>query len=159
MDKIYIGTITSCHGIKGELKLKTDFEYKDKVLVEGFKIYINGEEHTITSYRPHNEISLITIDDLYDINLVNEYRGTKVFINKEDLHLKDDEILIEDLENCEVLDEDEKVVGTVKSVLTNNAQIILDLGNIMIPYVSYYIFKVDKINKKIYTTNLKELMP
>jgi hypothetical protein len=29
----------------------------------------------------------------------------------------------------------------------------------MIPYVSYYIFKVDKINKKIYTTNLKELMP
>ena len=31
-NKVYIGKIVSTHGIKGELRIISDFEYKDKAL-------------------------------------------------------------------------------------------------------------------------------
>ena len=31
MDKVYIGKVVNTHGIKGELRILSDFPYKDKV--------------------------------------------------------------------------------------------------------------------------------
>ena len=47
MDNIYIGKIVSTHGIKGELRIISDFEYKDKVFVVGNKLIINDKEYII----------------------------------------------------------------------------------------------------------------
>ena len=33
MDKVYIGKIVSTHGIKGEIRILSDFPYKDKVFL------------------------------------------------------------------------------------------------------------------------------
>ena len=43
MDKVYIGKIVSTHGIKGELKILSDFDYKSKVFVVGKKIIIDDD--------------------------------------------------------------------------------------------------------------------
>ena len=51
MEKIYIGKIVSTHGIKGELKILSDFDYKSKVFVVGKKIIIDDKEYTIKSYK------------------------------------------------------------------------------------------------------------
>ena len=40
---VYIGKIVNTHGIKGELRLLSDFKYKDRVFLENRKIYI-GED-------------------------------------------------------------------------------------------------------------------
>ena len=53
MNNIYVGTITGCHGIKGELKILSDFEYKERVFTKGFSLIIDGIIHKITSVRIH----------------------------------------------------------------------------------------------------------
>ena len=35
MEKVYIGKIVSTHGIKGELRILSDFPFKDKVFMIG----------------------------------------------------------------------------------------------------------------------------
>ena len=49
---IYIGKIVNTHGIKGELRLLSDFKYKDKVFLENRKIYISEDYicETINTY-------------------------------------------------------------------------------------------------------------
>ena len=40
MDYILIGKIVNTHGIKGELRIKSNFLMKDKVFKKGFALYI-----------------------------------------------------------------------------------------------------------------------
>ena len=51
MDKVYIGKIVNTHGVKGELRIRSDFEFKDKVfkilLYDLSKKYFNDPRHTI----------------------------------------------------------------------------------------------------------------
>ena len=44
MDKIYIGKIVNTHGIKGELRIRSDFLYKDKVFVKGNSLIIDDKK-------------------------------------------------------------------------------------------------------------------
>ena len=70
MDKVFIGKIVSTHGIKGELKILSDFPYKNKVFVVDKKIIIDDKEYTIKSYRVHKNFDMVTLDDYKDINEV-----------------------------------------------------------------------------------------
>ena len=44
MDYINIGKIVNTHGIKGELRILSDFKFKDRVFVTGFNFYIGKEK-------------------------------------------------------------------------------------------------------------------
>ena len=158
-DYIYLGTITSTHGIKGELKVKSDFEFKDRCFKKGFNIYIDNKSFSISSYREHKQFDLITIDNMLDINLINQYIGKEVYILKSDLKLKDNEFLYQDLINCEIID-NKKSLGTVRDLRKTNI-ILLEIDfqpKYFIPLVDEYIEKVDIQNKKIYTKGAEELI-
>ena len=51
MDYIYIGEIVNTHGLKGEVRLLSDFEYKKEAFIINKKIYVgkNKEELVIKS--------------------------------------------------------------------------------------------------------------
>ena len=53
MNKVYIGKIVNTHGIKGEIRLLSDFPFKDKVFVVGNNILVDDIEYKINSYRRH----------------------------------------------------------------------------------------------------------
>ena len=40
MDYVYIGKIVNTHGIKGELRIRSNFDKKDIVFKPGFTLYI-----------------------------------------------------------------------------------------------------------------------
>lgn len=42
MEYVYIGKIVNTHGIKGEVRLISNFERKDLVFKKNFKIYIGS---------------------------------------------------------------------------------------------------------------------
>ena len=68
MDKVYIGKIVSTHGIKGEIRILSDFPFKDKVFVVGNKLIIDDKEYEIKSYRVHKNFDMVTLNDYHDIN-------------------------------------------------------------------------------------------
>ena len=93
MKDVYVGKIVSTHGIKGEVKILSDFEYKDKVFKVGNKLVIDGDEFEIKSYRHHKNFEMVTLNDYRDINEVLFLMKKKVYIEEELIELSEDEIL------------------------------------------------------------------
>lgn len=152
MNKIYIGKIVSTHGIKGEVKILSNFEYKDKVFKVGNKLTIDDKDYTIKTYRIHKKFDMVTLDNYKDINEVLFLMKKNVFYKKENLSLIDDEILDEDLVTYKVLTTEGKR-GIIKEIFfgspTNKIiRIILD-KEILIPFNSPMIKKIDKKKKEI----------
>lgn len=149
---IYIGKIVSTHGIKGELRIISDFEYKDKVFVVGNKLIINDVEYKIRSYRKHKNFDMVTLNDYKDINEVLFLLKSKVYFREEDLKLNDGEILDSELLKYTVETKDKRVGKVVEVFFAsqNNKiiRIMLD-KEYLIPYNSPMLVSIDKDNKKI----------
>ena len=158
-EMIYIGKTVSTFGIKGELKVISDFEKCDKAYKVGNKILINNIEHEISGIRYHKNYILVEIDDLKNINDILKYVGFNIYIKRIDLHLEEDEFLYKDLINCDVI-EDKNNLGKIIAVERGANLLIKVKGTkeFYIPYVSEYIIKIDLNNKKLYTKNAKNLI-
>ena len=152
MNKIYIGKIVSTHGIKGELKIKSNFDFKDKVFKVDNKLIIDDKEYIITSYRVHKNFDMVTLDDYKDINEVLFLLKKDVYFDKDKLNLEDNEILDEDLIKYSVLTKDGKE-GIIKEIfLASASNKILRVEfdhEVLIPLSSPMIISIDKENKKI----------
>lgn len=143
MKFINIGKIVNTHGIKGELRILSDFKYKDKVFKKDFKFYIgkDKEELIVNSYRHHKIFDMVTFNDLNDINLVLKYKSKEVYINEEDLDL-DGEIYIDNLIGYKVV-VGTKDIGVVTDVMHMKANDIIRVNDILIPYVKEFIIKIE----------------
>ena len=115
MKNIYLGRIVSTHGIKGELKLKSEFPYKEKAFKIGNEIIIEDKKYKIRTYRVHKQYDMLTLDGFSDINEVLFLLKKKVYIEKEKLKLDSDEILDEELITYQVLTSSGKK-GIIKEI-------------------------------------------
>ena len=159
MDLVYVGKIVNTHGIKGELRIRSDFEKKDLVFKVGGKIIIDKEEHIIRSYRVHKVFDMITIDELDNINDVLCYVGKNVYVSRDSLKLSKKDYLLSDLIGLNVVFND-KVYGIVKDY-SNDVNPLLQIEydtNYFIPINSNYIIDVDLENKKIIVDDILGLI-
>ena len=154
MDYIYIGKIVSTHGIKGEVKIISDFFEKDKIFKKGFKLYLTPlyHEEVINTYRVHKNYDMVTFDGYKDINEVLKYIGMGVYIKRSDLDLKDDEYLLNDLIGYEVYDGN-TLLGKVSSISFNNNVLLKIDDKFYIPFIDEFIEKVDVKSQIIMTRN------
>ncbi len=159
-EMIYIGKTVSTFGIKGELKVISDFEYCDRAYQVNKKILINNIEHVISGIRYHKNYVLLKIDNLNNINDILKYVGFNIYIKRIDLGLKGCEYLYKDLINSEVIDDDNTKLGKVIEVLNANNVLIKVKGSkeFLIPLIDNYISKFDLNKKILYTKNAKELI-
>lgn len=163
MNYICIGKIVNTHGIKGEVRLLSNFKYKNKVFKKGMLIYIgkNKEKELIFSYRPHKQFDMITMEGYNNINQVLKYKGMKVYINKEDLILKKGEYLDEDLIGLDVRINN-KIVGVVKNIEKYPQQNLILVKNskkeFLIPYVSDIIEEINFEKRYISIQDIKGLV-
>lgn len=159
-EMIYIGKTVSTFGIKGELKVISDFEKCDKAYKIGNKILINNIEHVISGIRYHKNYILLEIDDLKNINNILKYVGFNIYIKRMDLDLEENEFLYKDLINSDVIDNDGSNLGKIIEVEQGVNLLIKVKGSkeFYIPYVDEYIISFDLNNKKLYTKNAKDLI-
>ena len=139
---IYLGKLVNTHGLKGEVRIISDFKYKSKVFKKGSHLFINDDELIINTYRPHKEYDMVTFDGITNIDEVLKYKGKRVYIKKEDYNF--DGILNEDLIGLPVYG-DGKLLGTVTDVYKNVNQELIEIDNdILIPYVPAFIKNISK---------------
>ena len=160
MKYIYVGKIVNTHGIKGEVRILSNFRHKDKVFIKGFKFYVGKDkkEYVVETYRKHKNFDMVVFKDNYDINLIEHLKGSLVYINKDDLKLDGNKFLSVDLIGFDVIIND-KTIGVIKDVLDTPANEVLVLdNNIMIPYVDAFIKEIDIKNKKVSVYEVKGLL-
>lgn len=152
MDKVYIGKIVATHGIKGELRILSDFEFKDKVFFVGNKLIIDDNEYEIKSYRVHKNYDMVTLNDYKDINEVLFLLKKNVYVLKSSLEFADDEILDEDLIKYKVITKDGregKITEIFYASETNKILRVLFDKEILIPVNSPMVEKIDKKNSEV----------
>ena len=142
MNYIYIGDLVNTHGIKGEVRIMSDFKYKDAVFKKGMKLYLGKrkEELVINTYRIHKNYDMVTFDGIYNINDVIVYKGDSVYINRDDIEV--DGYFDEDIIGLDVYTD--KLIGKVEYILKSKAHDILVLDNgKMIPNIPEFVKKID----------------
>ena len=87
MKYIYVGKIVNTHALKGEVRLISNFEFKDRIFKKEFKLYIGQEkyEEKIETYRIHKQYDMIKFIGIDYINDVLKYKGEYVYINKREI--------------------------------------------------------------------------
>lgn len=152
MDEIYIGKVVNTHGIKGEIRILSDFLYKEKAFKVDTHIIIDGKGYKITSYRRHKNYEMISLDGYSNINDVLFLKGKKVYKKRRELNLLKEEILDSDLVSYKVIEKEGKS-GIIKEIFyashSNKILRVLFDREVLIPFSSPMIKKIDPENKKI----------
>ena len=152
MKYIYVGDVVNTHGLKGEVRLVSNFEYKKRIFKKNFKLYIgrSKDEVVVNTYRVHKEYDMLTFNDLTSIDDVIIYKGDKVYINRDDLKIKG--YFNEDLIGLTVYSENE-CIGKVEYIMKNKAHDILvvekEERKNLIPNIPEFVTKIDLDNKRI----------
>lgn len=155
MDKIYVGTIVSTHGIKGEIRIisKLEQSLKEKVFKVGYSILINDKEYKLRSYRRHKNYDMILLDDFNNINDVLFLMKQKVYIDSKYIELSAKEDFELNYKEYEVITSD-KQKGVVKALeeTGNNYKIIRVVVNNkeeLVPYNEHFLKKIDSSKKQV----------
>ena len=153
-----LGVIVNTHGIKGEVRIISNFDYKDRIFKVGNIIYVNSnEELKIDSYRKHKNFDMITFNNINDIRDVLRYKGKEVYYDKDTLVLNDSEYLDDDLINLDVY-YNNNLIGKIDNIETNANRKLFVINDKLIPYNDNFIESIDLANNKIVLKNLEGLI-
>ena len=153
-----VGKIVNTHGIKGEVKVKSEtnmdrFNKGNKLFLKKGNDYL---EIVIDSHRVHKGMDLICFNGITDINKVLDYKGCNLYIKHEE---DTDKIYYEDLIGKKII-VDGKVLGIVTDIREVPQGIILeckiDDKIKLIPYVDAFIKEVS--NEAIIVTPIEGLL-
>lgn len=145
---IYIGKIINTFGIKGELKVYSESDFIEYRYQKGATIYIDNKKHIVSSFRIHQNIVLITLDELKDINLVLQFVGKDIYASNEDMpELEEDEYYLDDLIGLKVYNQNNQYLGTVVDFIDLPQGEVMEVLNeqkkkILIPFVDEFIIEI-----------------
>ena len=152
MGKVYVGKVVSTHGIKGEIRILSDFEYKDKVFIVGKKLIIDDKDYVIKSYRHHKNFEMVTLNDYKDINEVLFLMKKKVYIEEDDIELLDNEVLDDELISYSVFTTD-GIEGKILEIFfaSQNNKVIRVMFDreVLVPVKSPLVKEINKKEKKV----------
>lgn len=161
MNKICIGKVITTHGIKGEIRIKSDIEGKSDFFKIGNVLMIGSDSLTITSYRVHKGYDMVTFEGINDINQVLKYRGLLVYIDRDSIKLTNKEYVITDLIDLNVYYSDD-FCGKIKDYMYNNNYYLLEVVNgnkhFYIPYNDNFIESINLEEGKLVAKNIKDLI-
>lgn len=159
MKKVYLGKIVSTHGIKGELKIKSTFPYKEKAFRIGNHLIIEEKKYEIKTYRVHKQFDMVTLDNYHDINEVLFLLKKNVYIEKEELSLAKEEVLDEELIKYQVLTTSGKR-GIIKEIFfaspTNKIMRVMFDKEVLVPLNSPLV-KIDVEKQEIRIDEMLEM--
>lgn len=145
MKKIVIGKYVNTHGIKGEIRIKSNFNYKDKVFKVGNEIIID-KPYIITSYRVHKDYDMVTLEGINSINDIIHLKNSLVYIER-DKYLDNKDYLDSDLIGFKLVNNELDLVVTDISYINDKKKLLVS-ENKLIPFE--LIDKIDYSNKIIF---------
>ena len=161
MNNLYIGKVIGTHGIKGELKILSDVEVKDKAFKVGNTLCFENDNHEykIASVRIHKGAYLILLDGFNNINDVLFLNKKKVYVDRNNV-LSKDEYVIYVLIGFKVIS-DEKEIGVItdyENGISYATFLVEGDKKFYLPNVKEYVTNIDLESKKVYTKNVEGLI-
>lgn len=166
-DFIMIGQIVNTHGVKGEIKLKSQTDFKKDRYNKNNLTYIdyNGEkiDVKVKSFRTHKGFDLLIFEGLEDINLIEKYKGCYLYTeNKKVKELSKNEYHISDLVGLNVFQNQDKkgIVQSIRSYPQGDYLEIMTINNEikLVPFIKEFILDVNLITQSISVIEMEGLL-
>ena len=151
--EVLIGKVVGVHGIKGELKVKSESDVFERQIgaVDRLSLYrgTRREEVEIEGIKPYKDIYLVKFKGIDDRSSAEERIGGELWIKEEEqVPLEEGEFYYEELEGLEVYDVSGKRVGRVVGIFEQPASHILEVEKddgkvILIPFIEEFVKEVD----------------
>jgi len=155
-DLLQIGSITTTHGVHGELKVypMTDDVNRFKKL-KSVILKLKNEDLVLTpqSVKFFKNMVIIKFKEFDNINEVEKFRDCGLYVTRENaVKLKKDEYFIADLIDITVVDEDNKEIGTLVDVMSTGANDVYvinleDGRELLLPAIKECVLDVDMDNR------------
>lgn len=140
---LYLGKLVNTHGLKGEVKIISNFKYKNIVFKPNNILYLNDKPYKIKTYRPHQKFDMVTFENLDKIEDVILLKNQNIYIKKEEYQFPGP--LNEELYGKKIYNGD-KLIGTLKEIEnTGHQEIMIIKGenkDYLVPYVKPFIQKI-----------------
>lgn len=143
--RIEIGRVTKAHGIRGEVVVVTHDPESD-VLDDIAKLWVGGVERTVREARSTHRGWLVQFDGISTRNDAETLRGQLVEVDREDLDLDEDDVLLSDLVGCQVLRVDGTPWGTIEAIDSGMQDLlVIHDGEIerLLPLVDEFVKGID----------------
>ncbi|MBW8309334.1 MAG: ribosome maturation factor RimM [Candidatus Paracaedibacteraceae bacterium] len=126
---VCLAEITSPHGVRGAVKLKTFTEYSEDVFDYPTLRDQGGHLYKLNLFAPkHNDLLVVMIDGVASREAAESLRGTKLYVDRSELPETDDnEFYYEDLVGLAVEDQSGEAIGIILSVQNYGAGDFFDI--------------------------------
>lgn len=161
MDWLYVGKIANTHGLKGEVKILAATDFPEERFKKGNTLFLDvdgtKQEMTITTYRPHKQFHLVTFKGFENINLIEKYKGLKLYVHAEHVHdLSENEYYYHEIIGCEAIVDGESI-GVIDDIFetgANDVWVIKRQGksDALIPYIESVVKEIDVEAKRVVIT-------
>lgn len=158
-DLLQVGAITQPHGVHGEVKVfpMTDdvrrFKKCKELVLDTGKEKINVEVESVKFFK---QFVILKFKGYDDMDSVEKLRTKGLFVTRANaVKLKKDEYFIADLIGLQVLDEEEKELGTLVDVIETGANDVYSVKTnegkeILFPAIKECILNVDMENRQMH---------
>lgn len=164
MEYIAIGRIATTHGLKGELKIDSWSDFNVQRYAAGARVFLERdgkkEPLLVATFRMHKNCPLVSFEGYQDINLVENWRGYVLYVEKDDRpQLPEGEAYADEVIGMNAVDEEGNQLGTVVG-FESFAQPVLrvqksDGATFLVPDVPFFVRAIRR-NEKIIVIHREE---
>ena len=144
--RIEIGGVARAHGIRGEVVIVTH-DPDSETLGNVASIWVGGVEKKILQARDTQRGWLVALEGVATRNDAEALRGKPVEVDRDDLALDPDDVLLDDLVDCEVRLADGRPWGTIAEIMVGAHQDLLVIhdGDVerLLPLVDQFVTNID----------------
>ncbi len=144
--RVEIGGVARAHGIRGEVVIVTHDPDSETLGVVD-TIYVGGTPRKIAEARDTHRGWLVQLEGVATRTEAEGLRGQPVEVDRDQLELGDDDVLLADLVGCAVRRADGSPWGRVAEVVAGEMQdlLVIEDGDIerMLPLVDQFVTHID----------------
>ncbi len=161
-----IGKIAQTHGLKGEVKIKTDSDFIDERYKVGATVYYKEKNNykplVVKSHRSMLNYELVTFEGIDSIEAITPYLGKMLYGERDKNLLEEGEHFYSDLVGMDVY-QNGVLKGKVKEVKEfpmYDYLSIVDLDNKekLVPLLEEFLEEIDEDNNRINLVDMEGLL-
>lgn len=145
--KQLLGKIIKPQGVKGELKVYP--ADSDLSIYKNVKnIFIDNEKITLSSFAIRQQFIYIKLPNCNDRNLAEKYRNKQIFVDSNELKLKDNMYFTDDMLNKDVVSESGEYIGILVDIESYGSADVLtileDKRKYKIPFLTSIVLNINQ---------------
>ncbi|MCY7674995.1 ribosome maturation factor RimM [Bacillus safensis] len=170
LEWLNVGKIVNTHGVRGEVRVVSKTDFPEERYKKGSVLYIfkQGQSEplkvTVASHRQHKQFDLLTFEEINSLNEAEHLKESILKVEKENLgSLDEGEFYFHQIIGCEVYDEEDKLIGQIKEILTPGANDVWVIGrkgkkDALIPYIPSVVKNIDISSKTVHIEVMEGLI-